>query len=245
MIYDIINDIFDYYKPKDIIITLAIFIVIVLIVKAIVKNRYKYPYYKVSIDISGRRNVNYTEAIEEYVLDNGIEEFVRHMIEVEKWKNDTYLKAHNALFRNLRVKQYLEVIDDDNTFIFEFYRMFTGYRQINYTKYSYKSRCNVECIKCEWRYIYEIYGELRKIGFETTTQKYFEENQRKLMTSKLRDKIMERDNYTCQICGRYMPDKFGIHIDHIIPVSKGGKTVESNLRVLCSSCNLHKSDKIE
>ena len=38
---------------------------------------------------------------------------------------------------------------------------------------------------------------------------------------------MVRDNYTCQICGKYMPDEVGLQVDHIIPVAKGGKTVES------------------
>lgn len=53
---------------------------------------------------------------------------------------------------------------------------------------------------------------------------------------------MRRDNYTCQICGKYMPDEVGLHIDHIIPVSKGGKSIASNLQVLCSKCNGHKSN---
>jgi len=43
---------------------------------------------------------------------------------------------------------------------------------------------------------------------------------------------------------RYMPDEVGLHIDHIIPVSKGGKTVASNLQVLCSKCNGSKSNKL-
>ena len=55
---------------------------------------------------------------------------------------------------------------------------------------------------------------------------------------------MIRDNYTCQICGKYMPDGVGLHIDHIIPVSKGGKSVESKLQVLCSKCNGSKSNRL-
>lgn len=63
------------------------------------------------------------------------------------------------------------------------------------------------------------------------------------MTPELRDEIKKRDNYTCQICGKYMPDEIGLQIDHIKPVSKGGKTIKSNLRVLCDKCNLRKSNK--
>lgn len=63
--------------------------------------------------------------------------------------------------------------------------------------------------------------------------------------------IIERDNWTCQICHKkvhdekvncYSPDK--AHIDHIIPISKGGNSEPSNLRLLCASCNLKKADKV-
>ena len=53
----------------------------------------------------------------------------------------------------------------------------------------------------------------------------------------------EAQDVTCQICGKYMPDGVGLHIDHIVPVSKGGKTVPSNLQVLCSKCNGSKSNR--
>ena len=33
------------------------------------------------------------------------------------------------------------------------------------------------------------------------------------------------------------------HIEHIIPLSAGGKTVLENLAIACPSCNLHKSDR--
>lgn len=47
-----------------------------------------------------------------------------------------------------------------------------------------------------------------------------------------RRKIRERDNYTCQLCGRY-----GYDVDHIIPWRISHDSSESNLRTLCHSCN--------
>lgn len=71
--------------------------------------------------------------------------------------------------------------------------------------------------------------------------------QRALMTPKLRQEILERDNYTCKICGNstYKEPNLLLEVDHIIPVSKGGKTVRENLQTLCWKCNRTKSDKIK
>lgn len=82
--------------------------------------------------------------------------------------------------------------------------------------------------------------------WETLTKEQkiaFRKHERNRMTPKLRTKIKIRDNYTCKCCGRHMPDGFGVHIDHIIPISKGGLSVEENLQVLCIDCNLKKSNK--
>lgn len=70
--------------------------------------------------------------------------------------------------------------------------------------------------------------------------------QRALMTSKLREKIKERDNYTCKICGASVENEPNLllEIDHIIPVSKGGLTTEDNLQTLCWRCNRSKGAKI-
>lgn len=69
--------------------------------------------------------------------------------------------------------------------------------------------------------------------------------QRRLMTDSLRYDILVRDGFRCKICGASAADGVKLHVDHILPVSKGGKTVESNLRTLCERCNLGKSNKIE
>ncbi len=63
---------------------------------------------------------------------------------------------------------------------------------------------------------------------------------------RLRFKVMQRDNFKCVICGT-SPAKdpsVELHIDHIIPWSKGGETIIDNLQTLCSKCNLGKSDLI-
>ena len=125
-------------------------------------------------------------------------------------------------------------------FVFEFVRDQTRYTQRNYQRSAYKVS-NIEKRLClSLRDIMEIDDGLEEIDYETTRAKYYTINQRRLMTKELRRKIILRDGYTCQICGKYMPDEVGLHVDHIVPIKRGGKTVESNLQVLCDKCNLHK-----
>lgn len=60
-----------------------------------------------------------------------------------------------------------------------------------------------------------------------------------------RFRVMKRDNFSCVLCGSSPANKPGceLHIDHIVPWSHGGETVEDNLRTLCSDCNLGRSNK--
>lgn len=61
---------------------------------------------------------------------------------------------------------------------------------------------------------------------------------------RLRFKVMQRDKFTCQHCGA-SPAKdpsVELHLDHIVPWSKGGETTYENLQTLCSKCNLGKSN---
>lgn len=61
---------------------------------------------------------------------------------------------------------------------------------------------------------------------------------------RLRFIVMRRDNFKCQICGS-SPSKnpeVVLHVDHVVPWSKGGETIIDNLQTLCSKCNIGKSD---
>lgn len=60
----------------------------------------------------------------------------------------------------------------------------------------------------------------------------------------LRFKILKRDNFTCQYCGNGVKDGFKLEVDHIIPISKGGKTSEGNLITSCFFCNHGKRTNI-
>jgi 5-methylcytosine-specific restriction endonuclease McrA len=52
----------------------------------------------------------------------------------------------------------------------------------------------------------------------------------------LKLRVLERDKYTCVICGRHAKD-VRMTIDHIIPLSMGGPTHDENLQTMCMPCN--------
>ncbi len=64
------------------------------------------------------------------------------------------------------------------------------------------------------------------------------------MSAKLRAEILDRNGFTCQMCGLTPGDidpmtnrKVRLHLGHIKDRSLGGKDELSNLRALCSTCN--------
>ena len=88
-----------------------------------------------------------------------------------------------------------------------------------------------------------LYSQVEKFLYKRSNQKI----QRSLMTPELRQQILRRDNWTCQRCGNsiYREPNLLLEVDHIIPISKGGKTISSNLQTLCWKCNRSKSDNIQ
>lgn len=61
----------------------------------------------------------------------------------------------------------------------------------------------------------------------------------------LRYKVLKRDGRRCACCGATPLDGVSVHVDHIKPRSKFPQLQldASNLQVLCSDCNIGKSNK--
>ena len=68
-------------------------------------------------------------------------------------------------------------------------------------------------------------------------------SERKNISAGLRYKILKRDNFTCQYCGRSAP-KVTLEIEHLNPVAKGGTNEPYNLITSCEECNRGKGTDI-
>lgn len=70
------------------------------------------------------------------------------------------------------------------------------------------------------------------------------------VSDKLRREILERNGYTCQVCGAGAGEESGceqgkkcrLQIDHVIPISQGGTDDAHNLRAVCVGYNKDKSN---
>ena len=64
------------------------------------------------------------------------------------------------------------------------------------------------------------------------------------INARLRARVLIRDNCQCRMCGTspLKDPAVTLQVDHIVPWSKGGRTVPGNLQTLCARCNVGKSD---
>ena len=65
--------------------------------------------------------------------------------------------------------------------------------------------------------------------------------ERAKVSNKMRFAVFQRDHERCVKCG----SRRNLEVDHIYPISKGGKTEMSNLQTLCHRCNVKKGNSIE
>jgi len=82
-----------------------------------------------------------------------------------------------------------------------------------------------------------------ELALEKEGKMTFVKRQRAIVSDSLRYDVLRRDNYRCCICGATSKDGVKLEVDHIIPISKGGKSTLDNLQTLCERCNRGKGTK--
>lgn len=58
---------------------------------------------------------------------------------------------------------------------------------------------------------------------------------------RIRNEVLERDDYICQYCGAELDEETAT-VDHVIPKSKGGSSYPDNMVCSCQQCNLEKGN---
>lgn len=106
---------------------------------------------------------------------------------------------------------------------------------------SYKSLAGKKSYSAIWDFDLKLilHAMKQRVEKEKTVQ-----YQRSIMTKSKRYDIFKRDNFSCVICGRGNSDGVKLEVDHTIPVSKGGRSIDKNLQTLCYDCNRGKSAKL-
>lgn len=123
-----------------------------------------------------------------------------------------------------------------------------GYKGVSETHYNQRF-FEMECLDCGHKYLAngcDVWlrkcpncGIKKRRSHSGNSKKH-----RYAIPDKLRYQVLKRDNFKCCACGA-SPAKdpsIELHIDHIIPFSKGGETTLENLQTLCSRCNIGKGD---
>jgi HNH endonuclease len=62
-------------------------------------------------------------------------------------------------------------------------------------------------------------------------------------SKRLRFRVLASCGFACRYCGRKAP-QVELHIDHILPLSRGGEDVEQNMVAACAECNLGKNNTV-
>ncbi len=64
------------------------------------------------------------------------------------------------------------------------------------------------------------------------------------VSDRQRFRILVRDGFRCRACGASPLTQAGVelHVDHVLPWSKGGETTDDNLLTKCKQCNLGKGN---
>lgn len=96
----------------------------------------------------------------------------------------------------------------------------------------------------EGRYGFKIWVGKKETPGLCNNEKERRSRERSKLKPGMRYDVMKRDGFKCCICGATSTDE-SLVVDHIKPISKGGKTKMDNLQTLCNTCNSGKGAKFD
>lgn len=88
------------------------------------------------------------------------------------------------------------------------------------------------------------FAAARALRSQQSTTAFLRQQERSRITAGVRSKVLARDSYRCRHCGFSAALGAVLHVDHIIPISRGGTSDLGNLQTLCQDCNLGKSNRL-
>lgn len=207
---------------------IALLIVLALLVFLIWQSFYNYNRYK-------RLKIEFNELLNKYnIVFKKNEDNKKYLDSLGKAESETryfrekYNESQSELFMSrLESKNLLEALREANT-------------QLQYER----NKEQIEKDKVKARLLEKKKKrEIEKLALQELIDEgelFPEANKRPPIPKDVVDAVWNRDGGKCVYCG----SNENLHLDHIIPFSKGGDTSIENLQLLCQKCNLEKSNKI-
>lgn len=212
-----------------------------------IKLQQNYTYIKTHNNKASFDRANFDKILQEYYLENEsffieiIESLHHNQSELKEYKDkcDFILNNYNTDWHNIFIFKRRE----ETLFNKHKLNPTTNIIIIIHSRYTSPKGKNTYSKKHQYDSL-DLELMIENINKQNQFQKT-KQYQRLLMTDSLRYDILKRDGFKCVLCGATAKDGAKLHVDHILPVAKGGKTVKSNLRTLCDQCNLGKKDKFD
>lgn len=113
------------------------------------------------------------------------------------------------------------------------------YYQLRYKSYSPAQKESHRSRASKW--LYANTPKARAANHNRTVLNRYPSIQTSITNEGLAGWLKEQDTSICKYCGDPCPN----HIDHIVPLSRGGPHAYENLQLICRKCNIAKSDMTE
>lgn len=237
------------------IITILILIAVICFI-FILQTPFHYPYFTYKIDITGKwsSKIDVEKLIVNWLTkENGASIIYDHEKDIQRWKAYSEEKAKNSVLSSLRTKQYRRALDDAHAYKFSLIRYYKNKPNVIDGRYS---------VSYKWlkdRFPKHFLNLIQEQTMNTVTKTPRMKNEHGTMANPVecedprkisaatKRAVLERDHYTCQICGISrvyveglcpgLSNHLSLEVDHIVSVKNGGSGDISNLQTLCRRCN--------